>query len=183
MTEREIRGTLRRHGERSLYLFALTSRLATGERIYRFEIREGYCDEMDASRRLYFFDRAKLANRIEQSGISFFSQRICPVLLLGQRERERERGVGCLPRPVGGKQSGRSQLTFSWLLGKYTPRAVVRVHPCDRCMATCHVRVSCDTTGRVSLPKEPLLRRFYRRAETPVPRPIARQRRETAKPT
>lgn len=90
MTEREIRGTLRRHGERSLYLFALTSRLATGERIYRFEIREGYCDEMDASRRLYFFDRAKLANRIEQSGISFFSQRICPVLLLGQRERERE---------------------------------------------------------------------------------------------
>lgn len=59
------------------------------------------------------------------------------------------------------------------------------MHPCDRCTATCHVRVSCDTTGRVSLLKEALLSRFYRRTETPVhrPRPIRkreRERRETA---
>lgn len=54
------------------------------------------------------------------------------------------------------------------------------MHPCDRCTATCHVRVSCDTTGRVSLLKEALLSRFYRRTETPVhrPRPIRERERE-----
>lgn len=40
------------------------------------------------------------------------------------RQRDREEGKGG-HSPVGGKQSERSQLTFSWLLGKYTPRAVV----------------------------------------------------------
>lgn len=85
--------------------------------------------------------------------------------------------------PVGGKQSERSQLTFSWLLGKYTPRAVVSV--CIR-VTGARPRATCVSAAiRVSLLKEALLSRFYRRTETPVhrPRPIRereRERRETA---
>lgn len=41
------------------------------------------------------------------------------------RETERRGRVSSGHSPVGGKQFERSQLTFSWLLGKYTPRAVV----------------------------------------------------------
>lgn len=49
---------------------------------------------------------------------------------------------------IGRKYSKRSQqLTFSWLLGKYTAGFGSCVRLCvARCMATCHVRVSCNTT-------------------------------------
>lgn len=80
--------------------------------------------------------------------------------------------------PVGGKQSERSQLTFSWLLGKYTPRAVVSV--CIR-VTGARPRATCVSAAiRVSLLKEALLSRFYRRTETPVhrPRPIRERERE-----
>lgn len=79
--------------------------------------------------------------------------------------------------PVGGKQSERSQLTFSWLLGKYTPRAVVSV--CIR-VTGARPRATCVSAAmRVSLLKEALLSRFYRRTETPVhrPRPIRERER------
>lgn len=88
---------------------------------------------------------------------------------------------------IGRKYSERSQLTFSWLLGKYTRLVRGPVHLCARCMATCHVRVSCNTTrslgssrSRVCTRKgsclwSALLWRFYRRAETPAhnPRPTS----------
>lgn len=165
--------------ERSLYLFALTSRLATGERIYRFEIREGYCDEMDnCESTSLLFRSSKIGQRNNRAVGNFFLLATHLSRFTPWRERERGR-EGCLPRPVGGKQSERSQLTFSWLLGKYTPRAVVRVHPCDRCMATCHVRVSCDTTASQSLASK---------GTSPSPilstgRDTGAARRETAKPT